>query len=167
MDSITLSIRARTGGTESSISAICCLLSHTGHCLVTTDTGVRDELFKLITPRGHHSSSVIRHGEEISLASVVDLPGLNQCSQCLVDQTNEVLGDGNLAVVCVEPHHDVLHVGLGVGQLQSGQNHAERVLQRGTGTLRNKTVIARLIQYIVVGGQAGVLCNQLALSESK
>ena len=134
---------------------------------MTTDTGVRDELLKLITPRGHHSSSVIRHGEEISLASVVDLPGLDQSSQCLVDQTNEVLGDGDLAVVCVEPRHDVLHVSLGVGQLQSGQNHAERVLQRGTGTLRNKTVIARLIQYIVVGGQAGVLCNQLALSESK
>ena len=96
-----------------------------------------DEIFVLLSPVvGSWMIVVVWHNEEVPLARVVHLPRLDQGPQRLVDQVDEVLGGGDLAVVGVEPRDDVLHVGHGVGHPQSGQDHAYGVLQRRTGALK-------------------------------
>ena len=90
-----------------------------------------------------------------------------------MDEANEVLGHGDLAVVAVQSGHDVLHVSLGPRHLESRQHDTNGILQTRTGTLQIImigygitmvsqwicSIIARLIQYFVAGME---LCKTTA-----
>ena len=76
------------------------------------------KVFVLLGPGLGAGPRRLRHHQEVALARVVNLAGLDQRSQRLVDQVDEVLGDGDLRVVGVEPGHDVFHVGHRPGHLQ-------------------------------------------------
>ena len=54
------------------------------------------KVFVLLAPDLGAGSLSLRHHQEVALARVVNLPGLDQGPQGLVDQVDEVLGDGDL-----------------------------------------------------------------------
>ena len=82
----------------------------------------------------------VGHHQEVTLARVVNLPGLDQGAQGLVHQLQEVLGSGDLPEVCPDAQQDVLHVGQGVRPLEGGQDRADSLGEGGAGALGGSRV---------------------------